>query len=52
MDPVVRALFYVAAIVIWLVAFFSPPATGRYNLVALGLAVGWIPWLWDAIEAA
>jgi hypothetical protein len=52
MSHELRAVIYAAAIVIWLVAFFSPPATGRYNLVALGLAVAWVPWFWDALEAA
>ena len=51
------AIFYIAAIVIWVLAAFAGPALasragGSVGLVALGLAVFFLPTVWNTADAA
>ena len=52
MDPLVRALFFTAALLCWaLKALVEAPRVGRsVDLTARGLALAAIPFVWDAWE--
>ena len=51
------AIFYIAAIVIWVLAAFAGATVGRragggIGLTALGLAVFWFPTMWNTADRA
>ena len=51
------AIFYIAAIVLWVLAAFAGGTFGRrtggaVGLVALGLAVFWFPTMWNTCDLA
>lgn len=50
MDPVLKVLFFGAAVLLFALAAFGV-ATSRINLVAAGLASFAFVFLWDALAA-
>jgi hypothetical protein len=56
-DSELTALFYLAAVVVWVLAAFAGTAMGRraggpVGLVALGLALYVFPTMWRTMDAA
>lgn len=55
MKPAVQAIFFVLAVVCFLVATFrswAPEAKARIDFVALGLALFVFVWAWNAVATA
>lgn len=50
MDPTVQAVFFGAAVALFVAAAFGVAA--RFNLVAAGLASFAFVWFWQALAAA
>jgi hypothetical protein len=51
MDPVLQAVFYTVAVILFVIAAFGV-ATGRVAMVPLGLAFFATPFAWNALAAA
>jgi hypothetical protein len=51
MDNTVRGVFYLVAIVLFIIAALAQDRLPRIGLVALGLASFVIPFCWDAFAA-
>lgn len=51
MDNTVRGVFFLIAIVLFVIAAFAQERIPRVSLVALGLAVFVIPFCYDAFDA-
>jgi len=51
MDNTVRGFFFLAAIVVWLLATFAQDKFPKIGLVALGLLVFAIPFCYDAFDS-
>jgi hypothetical protein len=52
MSATPRAIFYVVAVLLFILAGIGGKAAGeRVNIVALGLAAAFFPWMWDALAA-
>ena len=50
MDPVVAGIFFLVAVVLFVLAAFN--VAFRLNLIALGLAFGFFVFMWDRFAAA
>lgn len=51
LSPTLRALLFLVALVLFAAAAFGA-GHPRWNLMAAGLAVFTVPFLWDALAAA
>jgi hypothetical protein len=52
LDPVVQGILFLVALVLFVIAAFSPPAQGRWNLTAAGLAFAVTVPMWNAFAAS
>jgi hypothetical protein len=54
LDPVVQGIFFLVALILFIIAAFSSYRTYPWygGLVALGLAFFTFPWMWNAFAAA
>ena len=52
MDPTIRAIFFLAALLVALWAAFVEGARGRVSFFPLSFALFVFPFMWDAFEVA
>ena len=52
LEPVVKGILFLVALVLFIIAAFAPPSTGKWNLVAAGLAFFTVSFMWDSFAAA
>ena len=52
LDPTVQGILFLIAVVLFVIAAFAPPSTGKWNLTAAGLAFFASVFMWNAFAAA
>jgi hypothetical protein len=52
MDPDIQGFLWLASVVTFILAFVAWPATGKFTLVPLGLALFVFPFMWNSFAAS
>lgn len=48
MDPTIQGFFFLASVVCFVLAFVAWPNTGKFTVMALGLALFVLPFMWNS----